>query len=447
MNRGASESTTHRSAAAVIPLAWSPRWRDRPVHERGPDDRRRVALYSHDAYGLGNLRRMLAVAEYLTAQDPSMHVLLITGAPMVHGFRISSQIDFIKLPALSRDRQGHYRVRSLPMSSERLLAMRAELIRCALEAYRPHLLLVDKKPMGVGGELRRWIAASEGDPERRPAMVLLLRDILDTAEKTRAIWRRRGDYAALERHYDLILVAGQPDVFDVARAYAFPPALRRRLRYCGYIDRLGAMGRPRVAPRPGRVLVTVGGGDDGFEVVRCFLEGMRAGRAPAVREALVVTGPEMADAERERLQRLAAGLPQVRLQAFCADLPHEAARAAAVVSMGGYNTVVEMLSLGRPLVVVPRIAPVREQWLRAQALARRGLLRMVDPEALTPERLMAAVEAALTTPALTGRGLDLGGLPRIAYWVRRLLATQEAGRATPLPQGAWHGGDGDVRVG
>lgn len=52
--------------------------------------------------------------------------------------------------------------------------------------------------------------------------------------------------------------------------------------------------------------------------------------------------------------------------------------------MGGYNTVSELLSLRRPALIVPRVVPRQEQLIRAQALSRRGLVRMLHPGELTP---------------------------------------------------------------
>src|SRR5437016_7118415 len=50
---------------------------------------------------------------------------------------------------------------------------------------------------------------------------------------------------------------------------------------------------------------------------------------------------------------------------------------SVVVSMGGYNAVCEVLSAERPTVIVPRVRPRKEQLLRAQALQRRGVARMI----------------------------------------------------------------------
>jgi predicted glycosyltransferase len=67
----------------------------------------------------------------------------------------------------------------------------------------------------------------------------------------------------------------------------------------------------------------------------------------------------------------------------------------AIVCMGGYNTLVEALALGRPVVCIPRVSPRSEQFLRAAAFQKRNLLDMIPPNKLTPDLLSRRIEAAL----------------------------------------------------
>src|SRR5207247_8629254 len=58
------------------------------------------------------------------------------------------------------------------------------------------------------------------------------------------------------------------------------------------------------------------------------------------------------------------------------------AAADATVSMGGYNSVCEAPSVGRPLVIVPRSTHKIEQQIRAETLAAHGLARRIHPKHL-----------------------------------------------------------------
>jgi predicted glycosyltransferase len=78
------------------------------------------------------------------------------------------------------------------------------------------------------------------------------------------------------------------------------------------------------------------------------------------------------------------------------------------VSQAGYNTILNILAARVPAVVVP-FASEREteQRLRAERLAARGALELVDEADLTPDRLTRAIERAIergpgTIPVHTG---------------------------------------------
>ncbi len=48
--------------------------------------------------------------------------------------------------------------------------------------------------------------------------------------------------------------------------------------------------------------------------------------------------------------------------------------------MAGYNTFCEILSLDKRAILVPRVKPRLEQFMRAQRAAALGLVRTLDPQ-------------------------------------------------------------------
>jgi predicted glycosyltransferase len=63
---------------------------------------RRLLVYSHDTFGLGNIRRTLAICEHLVEADVDLSILLVTGSPVIHNLRPPARLDYIKLPCLTR---------------------------------------------------------------------------------------------------------------------------------------------------------------------------------------------------------------------------------------------------------------------------------------------------------------------------------------------------------
>src|SRR3954466_2155394 len=62
----------------------------------------KVLLYSHDTFGLGNIRRTLLLAESLGEGDPAASLLIGTRSPLIAAFRIPRRTDYIKLPCVTR---------------------------------------------------------------------------------------------------------------------------------------------------------------------------------------------------------------------------------------------------------------------------------------------------------------------------------------------------------
>jgi predicted glycosyltransferase len=388
---------------------------------------KRVLIYSHDAFGLGNIRRMLEVARHLVESSPEVSVLVITGSPMLHAFRIPPRIDYLKLPCLARNVEGRYGARFLDLSLAATVRLRANLIRSAIADFAPDLVLVDKKPFGVEDELAGALAdLSAGG--RRPRLVLLLRDILDSAEATTHVWRKNGYFEAIEAYYDSVLVVGTPEVFDLRREYAFPPFVAAKVEFCGYIGRAGGLrSREDVRRELGvhgeqpLLLVTPGGGEDGHGLVAASVEGLAA-LPPAQRPRMhIVCGPEMGAAQRAALMHAACDLPQVSVQEFSDDMMSLMAGADVVLAMGGYNTVCELLTLRRRAVLVPRVKPGQEQLIRAERMAALGLVRMLHPDRLTPEALMRAVHAELAALARPTALMRLPAFDGLAHVSAHLL--------------------------
>lgn len=388
---------------------------------------KRILIYSHDTFGLGNIRRMLEIARHLVESSSRVSVLVITGSPMLHAFRIPAGVDTVKLPCLARDVSGRYGARFLSLPLDATVRLRANIIRSTLTDFAPDLILVDKKPFGVEDELAGALGALPVGAAR-PKLLLLLRDILDSPDATIRIWRKNRYYEAIEAYYDEVLVVGAPEVFDLRLEYAFPPFTAAKVNYCGYIGRQPPRrGRSAVRAELGLtddqplVLVTPGGGEDGHALIELALVGLAAlpaGRRPRTH---IVTGPEMRAPQRAAIDRVAAGLPNVSVQEFTDDMMSMMAAADVVVSMGGYNTVCELLTLGKRAVVVPRTDPVREQAIRAQRLAERDLLRVLEPAGLSGHTLWQAVADELAKRTAHARMTQMPGLPNVSRSVLEAL--------------------------
>jgi predicted glycosyltransferase len=95
-----------------------------------------------------------------------------------------------------------------------------------------------------------------------------------------------------------------------------------------------------------------------------------------------------------------------------------------VITMGGYNTVMEAVSLRKKILVIPREGPSAEQRTRAALLADMGLIRTLELCDATPSRLGAMVREGLNDRSTTPAGLHLNGTRTVVMRMKRELAVR-----------------------
>jgi predicted glycosyltransferase len=385
-------------------------------------------VYSHDTFGLGNIRRMLAICEYLHQSMEDVSILILTGSPMLHSFRVAKGIDYIKLPCLKRSEAGDLGVRFLDLQSDEVIGLRKQLILSSVRSFRPDVVLVDKKPAGLAGELEpalRYVKA------HMPAckVVLVLRDILDETAPTTEQWRKSRSDEAVEWFYDSVLVLGSAQIFDVRQEYLFSRGVQAKVVHCGYVKRQPGR-RPRNVVRTELgvvrddrlVLVTAGGGEDGCSMMEAYVRGLEFIPPQEKVKTLIVTGPEMPPARSALLMRQLAGRNDVTLLEFTDDLMSYMDAADLVISMAGYNTVCELLTLRKRAILVPRVEPVAEQRIRAERMSALGLFETVLPSELGPAVLMERVLRQLREGAnrAVREFVDMEALPRIGNLIQQM---------------------------
>ncbi|MBE9067117.1 glycosyltransferase, partial [Leptolyngbya cf. ectocarpi LEGE 11479] len=165
----------------------------------------KLMVYSHDAFGLGNIRRMLTICEYLLRTLPNISILVVSGSPALHTLKLPEGLDYIKLPCLGRDTSGQLEARYLKSMPETLVRLRSHLILTAAAHFEPDVLLVDKKPQGLRNELKATLGYLRRHcPNTK--RVLLLRDILDTPAATIQQWHKNNYYQLTQQQYDQVWV-------------------------------------------------------------------------------------------------------------------------------------------------------------------------------------------------------------------------------------------------
>lgn len=355
-------------------------------------------MYSHDTYGLGHIRRTMAIAAHL--RSSSTNVLILTGSPIAGRFSLPENVDFVRIPGMIKKTNDEYDSLSIRINSEHALNIRKSIISATARTFQPDLFIVDKEPLGLKREvlpILKWFRKYHP----RTRTVLGLRDIMDDRDTVRRDWQHKNVYRYLDELYSEIWVYGRQDIYDAVAEYDIPSSAGAKLFFTGYLPRRVATDSARQKTRrkfnvrngERMIVVTAGGGGDGFKMMDTYLDMLDSFNLAAV-HSLLVTGPFMPKKQRRYLARRAKPLG-IKVLPFYSHMEDMVGAADLVVSMGGYNTVCEILSQATPSLIIPRETPRQEQLLRAQALKKRNLIDCIPWQELDVDRLHRKLTAML----------------------------------------------------
>jgi predicted glycosyltransferase len=396
----------------------------------------RVLIYSHDTFGLGHIRRCRAIANSLVASYPHISVIIVSGSSVISSFQFGDGVDYVRIPGIEKQSDGRYGPHHLNLDLNDTIRLRTDIIKQVVLSFDPDVVIVDKEPVGLRGEL---VPALDILRRRGARIVLGLRDVLDEPAKLHEEWRHSGALEALDQIYDDIFVYGLEGIYQPLGGLPNQHLFAHKVRYTGYLKRavpspMPPNRFPRITKGP-FILVTPGGGGDGAGVIDWVISAYEADPTIAL-PALIVFGPFMSRERRKDFAERIARIPKLESLGFEPRLELLMNRAHCVVAMGGYNTFCEVLSFDKPALIVPRVKPRLEQAIRAERADELALITVLhDPsengEGERDPLVMAAALHALprrTPPSQAFVPSLLDGLPAISRALADNLSMPIRGR-------------------
>ena len=371
-----------------------------------------ILMYSHDTYGLGHIRRTMAIANHL--RSPSTNILILTGSPLAGRFNFPENVDFVRIPGMIKKTNDEYQSLSIKINAEHALGIRKSIISATAKSFQPDLFIVDKEPLGLKREVLpvlRWF--NKHRPETKT--ILGLRDIMDDRDTVRRDWQHKKVYRYLDELYSEIWVYGRQDFYDAAEEYGIPEKVQRKMHFTGYLPRKKATDKVKhktrkkfcVREKEKMVVVTAGGGGDGFAMMDAYLRMYEVFNISGLKSVLI-TGPFMPRSQRRQLAKRARPF-QIKVMPFYPRMEEMFGAADLVVSMGGYNTMCEILSQATPSLIIPRETPRKEQLLRAQVLQNQQLIEFLPWSRLSAESINVAISSSML---LLVRDVDTLGIAK-----------------------------------
>jgi predicted glycosyltransferase len=380
----------------------------------------KIIQYCQHVLGIGHLFRSLEICRALGGHD----VILVTGGPQADT-DLPGHVRQVRLP----DLQMNIEFKGLYSSQknktlDQIKEQRQKRLFDLFKKEKPDVFLVELYPFG------RKAFRFELDPvlqaigeQRLPAcrVVCSVRDIL--VEKEDAAKHEARAVNTLNRYFDAVLVHADPNLAQINETFNRFDEIKIPVVYTGYIARRPAPDAGEKMRRQlqiGRdeslILASAGGGNVGAPLlgaVICAFDRLREKHRLYLK---VFTGPYVDPGEFNRLKRLAGN--NVEINKFSPDFLAYMAAADLSVSMGGYNTTMNILATGVSALVWP-FPQNREQRMRAARLEEMGILKVVDDEDLDPDRLAGMMARGLSAAERLPVKIDLNGAANTAAWIAR----------------------------
>jgi len=356
-------------------------------------------FYCQHCVGFGHLVRSSAIVQALTRD---FSVMFVTGGPSVTGFELPSDVEVVRLPEIQTDAEFEcLEACDSAMSLEEAQALRKELLIRAFDSFEPDAVITELYPFGrkrFAFELIPLLERARGR-NGRTTVVSSVRDVL-VAKKDEGRHEARV-CNIINKYYDLVLVHGDERVQRLEETFPRVGDLNCPLVYTGYVVRPEnrATGSARSENRRPTIIVSAGGGKypEGHLLLESVIRtaGALEGRIP--HQFHIFTGPFIPPAIYQHLDGLTRTTRNVTFDKFTPDLADQLTLADLSISLGGYNTIMDILCARVPALILPVTSNAdTEQTVRATKLKELGVLEEVlRPEALAPEPLAAAILRAL----------------------------------------------------
>lgn len=338
----------------------------------------KLLFYCQYLLGVGHLTRSLALCQELVQ---CFEVHFVQGGPDIG--RSLKHADFhlhLLEPLLMHGKGELYDPRSNRPVAD-VFEDRAKTLKGVIDLGPFAVVVTELFPFGRGRFKPEILQMITTVREINPQVVRAcsVRDIL--VPKPNAKEREQKIVKIVNDNYDRVYVHSDPRWIQLKETFAKESEIQEKVVYTGYVSERAPSQGFKVQ-RQNQVLVSHGGGAVGGELL---VAAALASKRISEYHFKIVIGPYTPASIREHLERLKITEGYTfSLVEHLLDFEIELRASALSVSMGGYNTVVNLLNTQTPALVFPYQAEP-EQNFRAQLLAKAGLFGIIAAQDLVEE--------------------------------------------------------------
>ncbi len=380
----------------------------------------RTSYYCQHVLGIGHLHRSLEICKAIAAEH---EVTLILGGPKAP--IDTGGMEVLHLPGLKMDQNFQNMV---PCTEGRQLEdvkrERKERLIAHFTRYQPDIFITELYPFGRKAfrfELEPVLSGIQNGSLPTSRCYSSVRDILVEKEYDREKFEQRV-VETLNTYFDGVLIHSDPSVITLDNTFGRIADITIPLCYTGFI----AKSSPSLSAHRIRrnlklsedtqlIVASIGGGNVGGELLQAVLKAFNLLPDNKKIHLQLFCGPY---SDRDLYEELLAQSSEnVSVDIFSDIFPQWLEAANLSISMGGYNSCMNVLKAGVPALIYP-FNQNREQEMRVLALEKISGIRLMTRDELSPEILKERINSMLLCPR-TPTEINLDGARQTAHQLNR----------------------------
>ena len=380
----------------------------------------KIFQYCQYVLGIGHFFRTLEISRALAEHE----ITLVTGGSDID-VELPEHIHEVGLPGLEMDRDfKNLLAKNKADSIVQIKRARRQMLFDLYKKASPDVFIVELYPFG------RRAFSFEIDPILKgiryqilkPSQVICsLRDILVDRKKYQSSYESKV-VDLLNNYFDALLIHSDPSLLKIDTTFSSIEQIRIPVVYTGFVtSKPVPNARQHLRKKLGieknnkLIVASLGGGKVGRSLLQAVLDAFQLVDASHNCYLAVFTGPFMAQQDVDRLQKHSG--KKISVARFTSEFLSYLAAADLSISMAGYNTCMNILAARVPALVRP-FSQNREQRFRAERLAEKGAVRVLNKHDLKPLRLANIIDQMLTHPLKPISDIDLDGANKTAQWIQ-----------------------------
>jgi predicted glycosyltransferase len=301
---------------------------------------------------------------------------------------------------------------------------RKELLLSHFISFQPDIFITELYPFGRKAfrfELDPVLSGIQDGSLPTCQCYCSVRDILVEKEHGREKFEQRV-VDTLNDYFSGVLIHSDPSVITLDTTFSRFADITIPICYTGFVSRSPpSLPTTRIRQRLGLtkdtqlIVASIGGGNVGGELLRAVLKASNLFPAEKNFHLQLFCGLYCSRELYEEL--LSQSSENISVDTFSSNFPEWLEAADLSISMGGYNSCMNVLKSGVPALIYP-FRQNREQEMRGLALGKMSGIRLITEDGLSPEILKEKISSMLLSQR-TSTEINLDGARQTLQQINR----------------------------